>query len=233
MNDIEIIPTNTCPPDVAELARRSKSLSAFSKWVQLDVSDGAFTPVRSWPYNDAQWSELESMAAGALPYAGILNYETHLMVEDPARVGELLARAGCSRVIAHIEVFANPDAALAAFAQWKAAGAREVGLALLIDTPLSALEGSIAECDVVQVMSIAKLGSQGAAYDPRAITRIAELHTKYPRLTIAVDGGIGESNIADLARAGARRFGVGSAISKSPDPAAAYRRLQELAEGAL
>jgi len=91
----------------------------------------------------------------------------------------------------------------------------------------------ITACDVVQVMSIATLGKQGAPYDVRAIARIKELHTKYPELVISVDGGVSEKNIADLARAGARRFGVGSAITKAPDPKAAYLNLKAIAESAL
>lgn len=232
---IEIIPTNTCPPNFAELSSRSESFAKFAEQVQLDIDDGVFAPVISWPYQGGQWTELEEMAtrAQALPCSDILKYETHLMVEDPFHIGELLARVECSRVIAHIESFENAESVKDAYLAWKSAGAKEVGLAILIETPLSNLDTSIHLCDVVQIMSIAKLGSQGAKFDGRAISRIQELHAKYPELTIAVDGGVSESNIAGLVRAGARRFGVGSAISKSNDPASAYARIKTAAENAL
>ena len=233
MNVIEIVPTNTCPPNLSELTSSSRAIAAFSKDVQLDISDGVFTNVRSWPYGEGQWAEVESMASSSLPLSEILTYEIHLMVEDPVRIGALLARAGSRRIIAHTEVFADADGVSEAFALWRKAGAREIGLAILIETPLSALEPHISHCDVVQVMSITTLGSQGASYDARAVSRIEELHLKYPSLTIEVDGGVGESNIKDLARAGARRFGVGSAIMKAADPAAAYTHLKDSAEKAI
>ena len=233
--EIEIVPTNTCPPNFVELSNRSESFARFSSQVQLDIDDGVFAPVISWPYQNGQWTELEEMAtrAQALPYSDILKYETHLMVEDPFHIGELLARVGCRRVIAHIESFDNAESVKDAFLAWKSAGAKEVGLAILLDTPLSSLAESIKLCDVVQIMSIAKLGSQGAQFDARAIGRIQELHAKYPDLMIAVDGGVSELNIAELVRAGARRFGVGSAISRSNDPASAYLRIKLVAENAI
>jgi len=233
--EIEIIPTNTCPPNFAELSRRSEAFARFSSQVQLDIDDGVFAPEISWPYRSGQWSELEEMALGAkiLPFSETLKYEVHLMVEDPFHIGELVARVGSLRILAHIETFENEKSIRDAFLAWKSAGAREVGLAILIDTPLSTLEAVIPWCDVVQVMSIAKLGRQGAPFDVRAIARIQELHAKYPDVIIAVDGGVAEGNIADLVRAGARRFGVGSAISKSNDPAAAYEALKALAESAI
>ncbi len=232
---IEIVPTNTCPPDFAELSRRSLIFAGFADQIQLDIDDGAFAPELSWPYLSGQWAELEEMAVGArrLPCADKLAYETHLMVEDPIRIGELLARVGCMRVIAHVEAFHGTQSTIEAFSTWRAAGAVEVGLAILIDTPLSVLEPHIGKCDVVQMMSIARLGAQGASFEPRVVPRIQELHAKYPDLTIAVDGGVSPANIAELVRAGATRFGVGSAIIKSPDPAATFIHMKKIAENAL
>ncbi|MDO8561792.1 MAG: hypothetical protein Q7S05_03115 [bacterium] len=232
---IEIIPTNTCPPDFAELSRRSESFAKFSPHVQLDIDDGVFAPAISWPYQNGQWDELEEMAlrSQALPFSETMKYETHLMVEDPFHLGELLARMDSMRLLPHIESFEDEQSAKDAFAAWRAAGAKEIGLAILIDTPLSALNALIPLCTVVQVMSIAKLGAQGASFDARATDRIKELHATYPDLMISVDGGVSESNIGDLVRAGARRFGVGSAISRAAEPAAAYSRLKSTAENSL
>lgn len=231
---IEIIPTNTCPPNLAELSKRSAVFAKFAPWVQLDIDDGVFAPEISWPYQNGQWSELEEMAVKAqtLPSSDVLKYEAHLMVEDPFHIGELMARVGCVRLLAHVETLENEKSAKDAFLAWKSAGAKEVGLAILIDTPLFALHALIPFCDSVQIMSIAKLGYQGAQFDTRSIDRIKELHATYPDLIISVDGGVSEANIAELVRIGARRFGVGSAISRSADPASAYLNLKTLAESA-
>ncbi len=232
---IEIIPTNTCPSTLAELAIVSESIAAYAPWVQLDVSDGSFTPVISWPYADGQWTELERMAARGetLPHADRLSYEAHLMVDDPVRPGELLARIGCARIIAHRESFTDAKAVREAYAIWKSAGASEVGCALMIETPLDKIASLVSESNVVQLMSIACLGAQGAAYDVRVLERIAALHTEYPNLCIEVDGGVSMEHIAALVRAGARRFGVGSAIAKADNPSIAYQKILARAESAI
>ncbi len=229
--DPHILPTNTCPPDLSELSRRSESFSGFATEIQLDIADGIFAPAVSWPYHDVQWAQLETMAAegGSLPHAPAVAYEAHLMVQEPRALGELLARVGCMRLLPHVETFPDADAAQGIFDAWKKAGAREVGLALLIDTPLETIDPFIGLCDVVQVMSIARIGAQGEAFDERALSRVEEIHAKYPSLMVAVDGGVSEANIEALVRAGANRLCVGSAISKSEDPAAAYARIHERA----
>ena len=116
---------------------------------------------------------------------------------------------------------------------WKGAGASEVGLTLLMDTPLDVVGPIAIECDVVQLMSIAKLGHQGMPFEPGVVKRIKDLHARYPDLIIEVDGGVSKANIVDLVHAGATRFGVGSAISKAPDPKAAYGELLALAEASV
>jgi ribulose-phosphate 3-epimerase len=44
----------------------------------------------------------------------------------------------------------------------------------------------------------------------------------------AIDGGVKEDNIKEIAQTGVDAICVGSAIFSRPDPAAAYRRLVEL-----
>jgi ribulose-phosphate 3-epimerase len=228
---IEIYPTNTCPSDFADLYQRSDAFSAFSKYIHLDIGDERFVPVRSWPYGDGQWDEIEKKALDreVLPFTETANYEAHLMVLDPKPVGELLARMGCMRLLGHAETFTGEASIPDTFAAWKKAGAAEVGLAVLLDTPLSQIEPLVSLCDAVLLMSIAKLGKQGAPFDERIFERVSELHEKHPELVIAVDGGVGPANIAQLVHAGATRFGVGSAITKAPDPGQAYAHLMELA----
>jgi ribulose-phosphate 3-epimerase len=225
--DPHIVPTNTCPADLTELTRRNAEFSEFAPEVQLDVSDGLFSPVTSWPYAGGQWEALEEMAAAGekLAHSERVYYEAHLMVQEPIPLGTLLARAGCRRIMPHIESFSDEVEARAAFAAWRAAGAEEVGLSLLIDTPLERVDELVDECAVVQLMSIGRIGAQGQPFDDRALSRVEELHAKYPMLLVAVDGGISESNVEILVRAGANRLCVGSAISRAPSPADAYEKM--------
>lgn len=228
--DPHIVPTNTCPSDFSELSRRTESFVHFAREIQLDIADGIFAPARSWPYNDDQWQQLENMADSAqkLPHADSLGYEAHLMVADPKRLGGLLARVGCKRIIYHAETVESA-AAKGMLDEWKAAGAQEVGVALRIETPLESINGIVRHCDVVQLMSIDRIGSQGQPFDERVVSRIEELHAAYPDLMVSVDGGISESNIEMLVRAGANRLCVGSAISGAASPAAAFAMLHDRA----
>lgn len=228
--DPHILPTNTSPPDLSELSRRTENFSRFAPEIQLDLADGAFAPTLSWPYRSGQWEELERLVqdGGMLPLSDAVGYEAHLMVAEPREIGVLLARAGCKRILFHIEAVEG-DAAKNLITELKSAGAREVGVALLIDTPLETVDGIVEACDVVQLMSIAKIGAQGQPFDERALSRVEELHAKYPDLMVAVDGGISESNIELLVRAGANRLCVGSAISSASDGAAAFATLHERA----
>ncbi len=222
--DPHILPTNTCPPDLRELEKRTAAALSFAPEIQLDAADGAFAPVTSWPYLEDQWGELERMAEEGtkLPHADSIAYEAHLMVIEPATLGTLFAKVGCRRILPHVETLKGRESAKEMFDSWKEAGAKEVGVSLLLDTPLSDLEPYADMCDVVQLMSIAKVGAQGQPFDESIYFRIEELRTMYPDMMVAVDGGVAESNVEALTRAGANRLCVGSAISKAPDPATAY-----------
>ncbi len=229
--DPHILPTNTCPPDLLELEKRTAFAVPFAPEIQLDAADGVFAPVTSWPYLEGQWAELESMATAGtrLPHADKIVYEAHLMVQDPAPLGTLLARVGCTRILPHVETLKGKEMARAMFAAWKDAGAKEVGISLLLDTPLTAIEPYAEFCDVVQLMSIAKVGAQGQPFDESIYSRIEEVRTMFPEMMVAVDGGVAENNVEALTRAGANRLCVGSAISKAADPAATYAAIHERA----
>lgn len=72
-------------------------------------------------------------------------------------------------------------------------------------------------------------GFSGQKFQPETYTTIQEVKKQFPRLTIAVDGGITEKNIAQLARLGVRIFCIGSSIFKATNPVAALDNLYRLA----
>lgn len=224
---IEIIPT-CVPRDVSELEIGARNIRPFANAIHVDIDDGIFAPHLTWPYS-------ESGVFGGVNLSLLkgLAIEVHLMVEESQKLGEAFARAGTSRIIGHIEGFADAEAARAALAAWKGAGAREVGLGVLFQTPLDRVAPLIDLCDVVHLMTIATIGVQGIPYEDSAPARVEDFHRRFPKTPISVDGGVNESNIAQLVRAGATRFGVGSAIVKAENPQAAYTRLVALAESVV
>lgn len=224
---IEITPTCVAR-DVEDLTACVQKTRGFARSLHLDVDDGLFAQHFTWPY--VKQGVFESFDLSAV--AGVVA-EVHLMVESPREIGCAFARAGASRIIGHIEAFADTNEAHGALDAWRLNGANEVGLGLLMDTAFEVVEPLVPVCDIVHLMSIATIGTQGIPYDEGAPARIAEFHARFPRTMISIDGGVSEKNVADLVRAGASHFGVGSAIMRSENPAAAYERLKSLAESAL
>jgi len=72
-------------------------------------------------------------------------------------------------------------------------------------------------------------GFYGSQFIPEVLDKVVELRSTGLGVEISVDGGIGESNIAEVARVGVDVIYVGSAIFLQPQPAESFRRLLALA----
>jgi len=219
---IEVIPTvvPNALDDVSALLTRCRE---FTRVFHVDAADGTLT-------HNATWIPV---AGQTLPEAGDFLYEAHLMLVNPEAVGHAFIAAGAKRIITQVESFDSEEEANKTFASWRAAGVMEIGLALLIGTPLEALDPYLLASDSVTLMSIDSIGVQGIPFDERAYGRVSDLHRRYPDLSIEVDGGVGETQISALARAGATRFSVGSAMARSEDPAKTHKTLLDLASAAV
>lgn len=214
------------PITADELREAVFTFGSFAPVLHLDIMDGALVSHVSWPYTD------DGVPAILLPSPELYSHvAVHLMVQSPEEMGVAFARAGVRSITAQFEGFAGVDEARRVFALWRTEGATLLGLAVLLDTPLSAFAPLVGEVDLLQVMSIARIGFQGEPFDIRAIERIRNLHAAYPDKMICVDGGVSKDNIARLAALGATSFSVGSAIIKASDPLSAYRELVALAGG--
>ncbi len=110
--------------------------------------------------------------------------------------------------------------------EWR--GSVEIGPSLEIDTPLEAIDSFAHEISCLQLMGIAHIGTQGQPFDERVIARAREARAKFPKLALAVDGGVSLANARSLLDAGASRLVAGSAIFGAPDIADAIKRFQDL-----
>lgn len=215
-----IVPT-IVPGSLADIKKTSEKYASFTDFFQIDVADGKFAPNTTWIPGESD----------KLP--GEFSYEVHMMVSEPRTVGAAFAKAGAHTLIGHIETLQNPADAKKIFNEWRTGGVESIGLAVLLQTPIEALEPYLPFADFVLFMTIARIGVQGFPFEKNSIAKIAAFKEMHPDTVVAVDGGVSEKNIAALARAGATRFGVGSAISRSDNPAEAYERLKTLAESAI
>ena len=207
---VEIIPA-LLTQDEKEFRRKIDAIAGIAETVQIDVMDGTFVPNVSW--NDPD--RVEKMP---LP----MDFEVHLMVNDPEAQLDGWSRAGAVRAIIHAETVKDAAEALK---NVKAYG-MEPGLAINPETPVSAIEAAVPFAAVVQVMGVHP-GAMGREFQPVAVEKVRELREKFPDLVIAVDGGVAVGIARQLADAGADRLVAGSAIFHSGAPAKALEALNE------
>lgn len=222
---MEIIPA-ILPKSFSELEKTLDQIVGASDTVQIDVCDGVFARPRTWPIDDKEgvFSRIVSEEM-VFPHWKDFDFEAHLMVTHPLGMIEQWVKAGVTRIILHLEAISG-DALRECIEEW--GNAVEIGVALKLETSLAELYLFAHELKTVQIMGIRNIGAQGQPFESEVIERVRSLHNKYPRLAIAVDGGITLDNTKSIFEAGAMRLVVGSAIVKSPDPRGAIAQFKNL-----
>lgn len=230
IDGVIIIPA-LMPEQFSDIEREIGIVAPFASWVQLDVMDGTFVPATSWPYGNEQWHEVEQLAQGILelPQKGQIHYEAHLMVSDPERIGELLARGGVERIIVHVETLEGIDVTHMC-STWRAVGAKEIGLAIRVDSSIELLSSYAALMQFIQVMGIENVGFQGEMMSTTSLSKVISIRKEYPKMPIEFDGGVNKHTIADVVAAGVSRIVVGSALFGSEDPHKAYKDLSQVVD---
>jgi ribulose-phosphate 3-epimerase len=151
--------------------------------------------------------------------------DCHLMIETPEKHFEAIAKAGGDSVTVHFEACDDLERVARAAREQRL----EVGLAFKPETgPEDAARAAVdAGVDLVLCMSI-EPGYSGQEFMPDAIGRIRRVRAALPDgVPVQVDGGIDETNIAEVRAAGAALFVAGTAIFGHGDISQAYRRLLE------
>jgi len=199
------------------------SLKGVAPEIQIDIVDGVFVPLVSWPFMETH--PIEALQK-LIPYFSDFKIEMDCMVCNPEQYLDLFVELGVSRVVIHI---GSTDAYDEIIQHAKTHGYK-IGFALTYDTPLDVVAKHIEEIDYVQLMGIVHVGKQGQPFDERTLERAAQLRAQYPDLEIAVDGSVNTQTIPLLHDAGVNRFAPGSAIAKTEDPALSYKQLCALLE---
>jgi ribulose-phosphate 3-epimerase len=190
-----------------------REAEAFTDRVQVDIMDGRFVPSRSITAEDLARVKTS------------LSLEVHLMVSEPEEHVEAFFRAGAGRVVFHREATEAPSRTIA---QARRLGL-ELGLALNPQTQLDEAKQLLGEVDFVLLLSVDP-GFYGSPFHPEVLEKAKALRRLF-RGEIGMDGGLKVENIRQVKEAGVDYACVGSGIFRSPDPAAAYRGLRDLAQG--
>jgi ribulose-phosphate 3-epimerase len=199
--------------DPRTLEKLVRQAEGFADYAQFDIMDGEFVPSRS--VSCAQVAALKPK----------IGWEAHLMVRRPEDCLAYLKKAGARKIVIHYEAAADPGQVIR---QIKALGMK-AGLAVNPETPITAFAPLVKDIDSVLFLSV-NPGFYGARFIPEVLDKIAAFRKTYPKMEIGIDGGVNESNIGQIASSGVNVIYIGSAVFLQPDPAAAYRRLKQLAE---
>lgn len=197
--------------DPKALETMVRQTETFTSYAQFDVMDGQFVPSRS--------ITCEHIARLTMK----LKWEAHLMVLRPETYLEDFRRAGAQKIVFHYEATPSPREVIS---KVKNLGMK-VGLAVNPETPISAITPLASEVNSVLFLSV-NPGFYGSKFILEVLDKIAGFRKARPDTEIGIDGGIKESNIADIARSGVDVIYTGSAIFLQPNPGESYRRLLAL-----
>lgn len=183
--------------------------------VHLDVMDGHFVPNIT----------IGVPVVRALKRVATRPLDVHLMIEDPDRYVDDFASAGAAMLSVHVEAARHLHRTITHI---RSRGVK-AGAALNPATPASALEEIAGQLDFVLVMSV-NPGFSGQEFIPQSIYKLRRVREILDRAasgaSIEIDGGIDETNIADVVAAGASIVVAGQAIFGASEPESATRALR-------
>jgi ribulose-phosphate 3-epimerase len=196
------------PADFAKLGEEVAALEAAGvDRIQWDVMDGQFVPNLTFG---------PDVIASARKHSS-LPFEAHLMVLTPDAMAAEYVRAGCQRLIVHVEACTHLHRTLANIASLGATA----GVALNPATPACAVAHVLDLVDMVLVMTV-NPGFGGQQYISSMESKIAEVAAmirsagRDDEIDVEVDGGIGPDTVAAAAAAGANVLVAGSALFRDP-----------------
>lgn len=186
-------------------------------WFHVDIMDGMFVPNISFGFP----------VVNAVKKHALKPLDVHLMIVDPDRYLKAFKDAGATNITVHIEACDHLHRTIYAI---KELGCR-AGVAINPHTPVHLLEDIIADIDMVNLMSV-NPGFGGQKFIQNTYKKITEvkLLSEYhnPDLFIEIDGGVDQSNAAQLIQAGANVLVAGNSVFSSPDQLSAIANLKQV-----
>ena len=201
--------------DLGQLRSEMESVNGHVEMFHLDVMDGLYVPNLTF---GAPVIEKVRPAVDAF-------FDCHLMVREPLRLFEALAKAGADHVTLHTDVCPDPTEA-GSLARRLGMG---FGLALSPGVAPSVIRPHISGLDMVVVMSV-EPGFGGQAFIPETLFKVETIRgwidEEGLETALQIDGGITPETAPLAAAAGADVFVAGTAIFARSDRVEAVGRLR-------
>lgn len=220
---VQVLPA-IIPINKQQLSEEIKKVSTFARLIQVDISDGVFTPVKTWPYNGKDQDFFDSLKKEGVgwPDWENIDVELHLMVENPENILEEWIHTGISGVVVHIEATNDFKKVIDICKQNEIV----LGLAIKPSTDISKIEPFVEQIDFIQVMGSDSLGRHGTSLENEAVEKIKTLRRLYPERIISIDIGVTTDTLETLVSAGANKLISGSAILDSANPEETFHELE-------
>ena len=194
--------------ELKQFKQQVARVKPFAKRLHVDFMDGHMTPNTSPSLNEVE-----------LP-AGI-KIDLHLMYKNPTRHMRAIIKLKPHLVVVHAEA----EGDFVTFSRILRKMGIKVGVALLPETPASAIAPALEHIDHVMIFS-GKLGHFGGDADVELLIKAQAIKHLKKDLEIGWDGGVNDSNVHLLAAGGVDVLNVGGFIQKASDPGAAYATLR-------
>lgn len=184
----------------------AQSADGGAEYLHLDVMDGIFVPNISFG----------QPVVKSLRKATDMVLDVHLMITEPIRYIDDLIKAGSDIITVHCEACEDTKSTLLKIRD----GGVKSGISLKPGTPVEEILPYLPLCDLVLVMTV-EPGFGGQKFMPDMLEKVRFLRQYADDngldYEISVDGGVGESNAADCARAGATVLVAGSSVFGKSD----------------
>jgi ribulose-phosphate 3-epimerase len=215
MQEIRITPS-ILNADLDNLDSEISKIAGVADLLHLDIMDNKFVPNLTWNFEAAE----KIIRNSSLPV------DAHLMIEDPDIQGPKYAEVGCKSVTVHYEATTNLKQTLQGI---RRAGAR-AAVGIKPKTDFSVLLEYRELIDMILIMTV-EPGFGGQKFMADMMDKVTKSREFIgdADIWLQVDGGISLETIEIARNAGADTFVAGSAVFKSPDPAAMVLQLKELA----
>ena len=156
--------------------------------------------------------------------------DVHLEVLNPMDYVRPLCEIGVSAACAHVEALPFPSEFLSAL---RRGGIEKIGLAINLKTPVDEILSYADQLDYVIFVSV-EADSDGLPFRPMTLEKVRRAREAFgDRVQLWVDGGVNETNLPDVIRAGADAVVVGRAVFGQDDPIAAARRIEKIGNDCL